>query len=311
MTAPRADGPSSSSTLRHGREDRTSLPHVSVVMPVRNGEPWLELQLAALAEQTYRGEWEVLVVDNGSTDRTVEVSESWRDRVPLRVVAAHERPGINVARNAGAELAKGELLLFCDSDDIAAPDWVERMAASALTCDVVAGRLDEETLNVAQGPARRPRIATEHLPVALEFLPFAPGANFGVWRDVLVDVGFFDERYMCGNDDVEFSFRVQLNGFRIGYAPDAVVQYRHRQGRRQLFRQFRGYGRAEPMLFARYRDFGMPRPPLRQVVGRWLRLVRTWPALFRDPARCGLWVVELGYSVGRLEGSFRGRVAFF
>lgn len=289
---------------------RLAAPYVSVVMPVRNGEPWLDEQLAALAEQRYRGEWEVLVVDNGSTDRTVEIAESWRDRVPLRIVPAHERPGINVARNAGVELSKGELLLFCDADDVVSPCWVERMSTQALTCDVVAGRLDEDTLNRSRGRARRPHLASDDLHVALEFLPFAPGANFGVWRDVLDEIGTFDERYMCGNDDVEFSYRAQLNGFRIGFAADAVVQYRHRSGRRALFRQFRGYGMAEPMLFAQYRQFGMPRPTPRRVIGRWVRLVRTSPAVFRDPVRCGLWVVEFGYSVGRVEGSVRNRVAY-
>ena len=65
------------------RSGTQTLPaHISVVLPILNGEAHLEEQLAALAAQTYAGPWELVAVDNGCTDRSMAIVESWRDRVP-------------------------------------------------------------------------------------------------------------------------------------------------------------------------------------------------------------------------------------
>jgi GT2 family glycosyltransferase len=226
------------------------------------------------------------------------------------VLNAAERPGINVARNAGVRAAAGELLCFCDADDVVEPDWVTEVVEAARHFDVVGGRLDEETLNAEGSTAVRPRLPTDDLPVALGFLPFAVGANFAVWRDVLAELGDFDEAYLCGNDDVDFCFHAQLRGFRLGYAPQAVVRYRHRDSGRELFRQFRNYGRAEPLLYQRYRSQGMPPSPIAPTVRRWLRLALDAPALLGSPVRRGAWLADVGFTVGRIEGSLRHRVPY-
>ena len=105
-------------------------PAVSVVIPVLNGAATISQQLAALAGQTYRGPMEVLVADNGSTDATVEVVQALSGRLPgLRLVDASARVGTNHARNAGAAAAGGDLLAFCDADDVAAPGWLAGLVA--------------------------------------------------------------------------------------------------------------------------------------------------------------------------------------
>src|SRR4051794_16576472 len=97
---------------------------LTVVLPVRDAEAYLAEQLAALGRQTYTGEWEVVVVDNGCTDGTLAVVDAWRARLPdVRVVAAPRR-GLNRARNAGAAAARGELLAFCDADDVVCDGWL-------------------------------------------------------------------------------------------------------------------------------------------------------------------------------------------
>jgi glycosyltransferase involved in cell wall biosynthesis len=284
---------------------------VSVVIPVRNGEAWLPHQLGALEQQDYEGEWEVLAVDNGSTDASRDILDAWADRLPLRVVETDGRAGINVARNTGCAHAKGDLFAFCDVDDEVAPDWVRHMAESAGDYDLIGGRLDEERLNDGvRCSVQRPRLPSDKLPTALGFLPFALGANFAVWRDVMDELGNFDEAYICGNDDVEFSFRAQLRGFRLGYAPAAVVAYRHREGGRELFSQFRSYGRAEPLLYKRYGPHGMPPTPAGQVVRRWLRILLSVPALLGTPEQRGDWLVRAGFSLGRMETAIRQRIPY-
>src|SRR5205823_92310 len=79
---------------------------ISVVVPVRNCAPYIGEQMAALANQTYTGPWEVLVVDNGCTDRSMKVVEGWRDMLPrLEIVDASKRRGLNHARNMGVSAA--------------------------------------------------------------------------------------------------------------------------------------------------------------------------------------------------------------
>src|SRR5205085_6844888 len=116
---------------------------VSVIVPVRNGERHVGDQMAALAAQDYDGPWEVVVVDNGSTDRTAEVVARWRDRLPsLTVVDASNRRGLNHARNAGRAAARGDFLAFCDADDVATPGWVSALAEAAAQADLVSGAIE-------------------------------------------------------------------------------------------------------------------------------------------------------------------------
>ena len=122
-------------------------PGISVLVPVRNGMPHLTAQLEALSRQTYPGRWEIIVSDNGSTDDSVRVVRAARTRVPLRIVDSREAAGRAGALAVAARAARGQLLLFCDADDIVADDWVERMKVALGHWPAVGGYLDEESLN--------------------------------------------------------------------------------------------------------------------------------------------------------------------
>jgi hypothetical protein len=89
-----------------------------------------------------------------------------------------------------------------------------------------------------------------------------------------------------------------------------VVAYRHRESGRELFEQFRSYGRSEPLLYQCYGPHGMPPTPLPEVLRRWARILLTVPALLGSPGRRGRWLLRAGFSVGRLEGAIRHRVLY-
>jgi glycosyltransferase involved in cell wall biosynthesis len=280
---------------------------ISVIVPVLDAAAVLPAQLAAFAAQTYSRPWELLIADNGSTDDVRGLVRGWSHRLPVRVVDASARRGINPARNQARADAVGDLLAFCDADDEVSPRWLDELASAARGFDVVGGRLDEESLN-PPSVAHRPRLPVDRLPVALGFLPFAHGANWAIWADVLDALGGFDERFVHGYDEVEFCFRAQLAGYHLGHAPDAVIAYRHRGGERGLFDQFRSYGRAEPLLYRCFRDQGMDRPSAAEVIKRWARIGLR--AARRDRVSRGRWLVEAGFSLGRLEGAVRHRVLY-
>lgn len=282
---------------------------VSVIIPLLDAESTIEAQLRALHRQDFDGPWELVVADNGSTDASRSLVEQWADRLPVKVIDAGHDRGVSAARNHGVRQALGDLLLFCDADDEVEQTWLREMVKSLARADLVGGALEEERLNVGLRP-QRPRVPVDRLSVMYDFLPFASGANFGVWRDAFEAVGGFDEALRYGGDDVELSFRLQLAGYHLEFAPEARVSYRHRSDYRELFCQFYAYGRSDPLVFSRFRDVGLPRRPITAVTRAWARLVLTAPiALWSEPGRSH-WIVRLAYSVGRIRGSMRERVLF-
>jgi cellulose synthase/poly-beta-1,6-N-acetylglucosamine synthase-like glycosyltransferase len=110
-------------------KSETVAPHsdlavISVIVPVLNGMPWLAEQLRALVGQECSEPWEVVVADNGSTDETKSVVQEWAARIDkIRLVDASTVRGPGAARNAGARAARGELLAFCDADNVVQPGW--------------------------------------------------------------------------------------------------------------------------------------------------------------------------------------------
>ena len=277
-------------------------------MPVLNGEAHIADQLAALAAQTHEGEWELVVVDNGCSDRSIEIARDWASRLPrLRIADATWRRGLNVARNAGAAAAHGEFLAFCDADDVATPGWLAALARAASEADVVGGRLEWETLNDPVVRAWRPQAPMTELVADHGFLPYAPGGNMGVWTSVAREIGW-DERFRFGSSDHGFAWHAQLAGHRLAFAPDAVISQRFRPTIRAMASQHYRYGRSGPQLFRAFRDAGLPPPDNRRALREWRQLARSTPDLWGSREARGRWVRTLAVRTGRVAGSARARV---
>jgi glycosyltransferase involved in cell wall biosynthesis len=286
----------------------TSAPLVSVVIPVLNGAATLPEQLQALAGQTYPGRWEVVVADNGSTDATVQVVGEWAAKLPcLRLIDASDRMSTNHARNLGAAAADGDLLVFCDADDVATPGWLAAMVNALGSYDLVGGRLDDEALNDPVSRSWRSRPDTGGLPSALYFRPYATSANLGVRAEVLRVLGGWNQDFVRGGTEVEFCWRAQLAGYRLGFEPDAVIQYRYRSTRWAFAYQLYRYGRAEAQLFRAFRDQGVSRPSLYRACRAWAWTVIHLPDLLRSRTDQGRWLRTAAFRVGRLDGSIRFR----
>jgi glycosyltransferase involved in cell wall biosynthesis len=297
--------------LTRGRSPERPPSLISVVIPVRNERETLPSQLDALAGQSYRGAWEVVVADNGSTDGTPELALRWEDRLPeLRVVDASRRRGINHARNVGAAAARGDFVVFCDGDDVATAHWLEAMADAARRSDLVGGQMDGDTLNHPATVTMRFPIHGESLPISLGFLPYAFGGNLGVRSNVLRALGGLNERYIGGCDEIEFCWRAQLAGYRLCLAPRAVMRYRYSTELRELARQAYGAGFGETRLYRDFRDKGLNRPSLRRRMREWRSLLRQSTDLFRSQQSRGVWIRCAAYWSGRAWGSVHHRVLF-
>ncbi len=280
---------------------------VSVIIPVRNGAETIAEQLDALALQTYPGAWEVVVADNGSTDPTRSIVESWADRLPdLRWVDASDRAGSSYARNRGAAEARGDFLAFCDADDVVAADWLSALAAAAPAYDAVTGVQEATEINT-------PVVQTWRSPRAVGlpragFLPYAPSCNLGVWATVFARTGGFNEGYPQSHD-VDWSWRAQLDSFTLGFAPGAVVHYRYRTSVRGVGRQAYLSGIDAARLYRDFRDRGLRRRSVRRTLHTWAWLLARSPYLL-SPDRRPIWVRRGGEALGRVSGSIRFRVVF-
>jgi len=210
---------------------------VTVVVPAWNGERWLPGLFASLAAQT-RQPAEVIVVDNGSTDATLE----WltREAPQARVLAQGRNTGFAIAANRGLLAARTELVALLNTDVVLAPDWIELTTArleaepgcASVACKMV--RLGNETvLDDCGDVLRRDGVCEQRGHGRRDDGRWdAPGEVFGacagaaLYRQSAVrEAGAFDERFFSYLEDVDLALRLALGGWRCAYEPRAVARH--------------------------------------------------------------------------------------
>ena len=231
-----------------------SAPYVSVVIPAYHSEATIAHTLEALRRQTYRN-FETIVVDSSSDEKTAQVV---RERFPeVTLHRSQQRLLPHAARNAGVELAGGDLLVFTDPDCVAAPVWLELLASVSERGHTVVGGAIE--LEGGGWPERG-----IHLSKFALWVPDAPRgsrpdlatANVLWTRSAWERFGPFPGEIWCG--DTEISWRARRAGVELYFEPAAVVRHAHTTGLRAFFRERRIRGE----------DFAR----MRARVERWSRL---------------------------------------
>jgi glycosyltransferase involved in cell wall biosynthesis len=254
---------------------------VSVVVPVLNASRTLPACLAAVA-QLDPPPIEILFVDNGSVDGGPSIIQAFqRDHpsVPVRVLTEPRR-GASAARNRGIQAAKGDIVVFTDSDCSPDPAWLRQLvpAFADPAIAAAAGR-------IVAAPAR----STVERFCALYTLPSSdkparyerwspweggfPTANFAARKAVLEKLRGFDETVCLYGEDYDLCARTYAQGAAIAYVPEAVTYHHHRTTVGGVVRQAFGFGRSHPYLLSRHarsglwldlprRSFVLPRFPL-------------------------------------------------
>jgi glycosyltransferase involved in cell wall biosynthesis len=282
-------------------------PVLSVVVPCLNAGQVLSVQLEALCAQEMSESWEVIIVDNDSSDDTKSVAESFRERLPALTIVVEPRRGRHYACNRGAEVARGQALVFVDADDEVQPGFLSAMADALVHHAMVAGRFDNLKFAI-EGALRHGEDVSDALLDGYGFLPFASGGCTGIRRAAFLEVGGFEDGAdFC--EDTVLSWRVQLAGFDLAPAPAAIVAVRQRSNYGSMFRQHRNYGKARVWLFKTFRDEGMRRRGAQEVAQDWGRLVLAVPRLADSGVRTR-WIRRLGRSVGFIVGTMRYRCIY-
>lgn len=283
---------------------------LSVIMPARNAAETIGTQLLSLARQRWDGRWEVVVVDNGSTDGTAELARAFADRVPsLRVIDASQKVGISYARNRGVEAAHGRLLAFCDADDEVSDGWVAAIARGLERHAAVATPRDHDRLNAkwirdSRQPPTPTGLQDNFFP---PYLQHTGTGGLGIRRELHEAIGGFDETLESCEDN-DYCFRLQLHGGDLGHVEGVLYYYRFRSSARGIFRQAYWYAEQNAKLQRMYRGTGGPAPRRwTWPVKGWPEIVKALPGAVHRSGRVRLaWVV--GWELGRIWGSLRYRV---
>ena len=206
------------------REDRCQGPSVSVVVPAYQAAATIGQCLSSLVAQDYPADLlEIIVVDDGSTDRTAEVIRPFA----VRYLYQHNQ-GPAAARNAGAALAGGEVLLFTDADCVPAANWVTEMVASFRPPDVMAVKGAYRT-NQRQLVARFVQIEFEERFALLEkagATDMVDTYSAGFRTAIFAELAGFDTRFpVANNEDTELSYRMAARGLRMVFNPRAIVYH--------------------------------------------------------------------------------------
>lgn len=293
-------------TMAGGGDTGDASVRLSVVIACYNAEDTIGDQLEALARQTSPEPWEVVVANNRSTDNSVAVIDRYRKCMRnLRLVEASEMQGTAHAMNVGVRAARGELLAFCDADDVVGEGWIAAMASALAVHKFVSGPHEIALLNspALQKSRRNAQPTGVQQYTNPPYLPHAGSGNMGIRRKEFDRVGGFDES-MPALFDTDLCWRVQLAGTPLEPVPGAILHVRYRDTAGSLYRQASSYGEWNVFIYKRYRPHGMPKLHWKHGVAGWIGLVRKLPDLLNPTARAS-WLWNLGWRLGRLKGCIK------
>ena len=293
----------------------------SIIVPVRNRPDAIQRCVASLYGVDYPPtQYEVLVVDNGSTDETARIAVESGARVLSESV-----PNRCLARNAGAKVARGRWLAFTDSDCEVDKDWLAELAKAEASLDS-SGRVGVLAGMIVPGKSRstvEAYIAERGWIDQEKFLaegrrfspPFAATANLAVRADVFADVGGFDPD-LPPAEDADWCWRARAADWDIHFVPGAKVTHHHRSTLKDLLQQAYGYGLGNAALFAKHRHRWGARAWIdpRWTVWALKGLIKTpWLALTGSSPlgkRVGWYdfLSNAAQAAGRIRGGFKHRI---
>jgi glycosyltransferase involved in cell wall biosynthesis len=275
---------------------------VSVVVPVYNGADTLKDCLQSLAKQNApRDAFEIIVVDDGSSDRSSDVASDFDVRV-LRQPNA----GAAAARNTGMLAARAEWVAFTDADCVASRGWLKALLRTSASAPEDVNCIAGKTIGFnSVTPAARfvdlfgSLDAERHL--SHPRYPFAPSGNVAYRRSSLTAVGGYDPRYRS-YEACDLHQRLAPLGGRSLYDPAALVFHRHRATWPQYWRQQRAYG--EGLAYFMRNRAGEIRWSILDELRAWSNIARNGIAALRPGrndealARRGTFVKHLAQRVG-------------
>jgi mycofactocin system glycosyltransferase len=227
-------------------------PMVSVIIPVRNRPDEIADGLLSLTSLDYPAEkLEIIVVDDASTDTTPEAIARFSD---VRLIRMQQHRQASFCRNRAAEIARGDILAFIDSDCLADPTWLRELVPAFRddTLGALGGRVDgafeENGLDRYEKVKSALKMGSwfKRSKDAERFF-YVPACNFLVRKDVFIKLSGFREKLHVG-EDVDFCWRLQDAGYSLEFRPMGKVSHKHRNRLAAFCVRRFDYGTSEPVL---------------------------------------------------------------
>lgn len=238
--------------------DSSTPPKISVIIPVYNCENTVGKCLESLLQQV-ETDFEIIMVDDGSTDRTVEICRAFQGVVVL----SQKQGGPSRARNVGIRTARGEYAAFTDGDCVVDPHWLVELQ-KGFSAPEIAGvggdqaSPDDETATGAliQDFLKTIGFAGEYIQsgTALKETNHNPTCNAIYRKKALEEVGGFDESLWPG-EDVDLDFRIRNAGWRLVYNPNALVRHYRPKTHKAYARMMMRYGASQRRLVKKHGYF--------------------------------------------------------
>lgn len=232
----------------------------SVVIPCFNSGETLGIQLESLSLQKNCEPFEVIIVDNCSTDKTREVAQEWSNRLNLRIINANNHKGVSYARNRGIAEAKGRKLIFLDADDATLPEYVGYCQKSLDEYPVYISGFDpvddKEFIHglsyVLDKVSHKSLIYRSPLPSEQDpNWPILPGCSFGALKSVMEEVGGFDITMEPGAEDNDLAFRLVAASYELRVQRSTTIAYRT-NNRQRPFGVYYQRAKSIALLLQRY-----------------------------------------------------------
>jgi len=166
---------------------------------------------------------EILIIDDGSKDRTVEFASLY----PVRIIKHENNKGLAAARNTGLKSASHELVACLDADCIPEPDWLEYLITRIHTPNVaiVGGRLEESVINGIADRWRATHMQQHWGNQSVTNPPFMFGHDAIVQRSIVAAAGWYDVNHRTNGEDADLSWRIRRLNFDCIYEPKAIVKH--------------------------------------------------------------------------------------
>jgi GT2 family glycosyltransferase len=228
------------------------LPSMSVIVCSYNGASTVEACLRSMQRLRYP-DFEVIFVDDGSTDSTPQILGGITSVRCIRQV----NMGLSHARNVGMHAARGDVIVYTDSDCEADEDWLYYLGVSLAQSGHVGmggpNLIPDEGSWVADCVGQSPGGPT-HVMLDDRTAEHVPGCNMAFYRSSALQINGFDPQFRKAGDDVDFIWRLQHQGYTVGFSPAAQVWHYRRNTVRAYLKQQRGYGEAEALLKYKHPD---------------------------------------------------------
>lgn len=226
---------------------------VSAIIPAYNAERTISNCLGSLSNQTFRGKYEIIVVDDGSKDRTRQIAQKF----PKVKVLEQNHAGPAKARNLGAKKAKGKILIFTDSDCILDKNFISEMARPFANAEI-AGVQGRYKCRQRELIARLIHLEIEERYAQMEkrkYIDFIGSYAAAYRKNDFLRAGGFDVSFpMASGEDTDFSFRLSAMGRKMVFAPRAIAWHTHPTSLWKYLKvkYFRAFWRA--LIYKKHRD---------------------------------------------------------